>query len=155
AAKKPAPSPTPPPLPQVTVGVGAIDVVGPGYGAEGKEVQPFRAPAGTRLTLVARADPPFAIVSVDTPRSVIDEMRDGTGFFLPRPRWQGSAVSDDGREARVDVASAGLPTERAAALIGMGRLGITVAGGSVTLRSRAFKVRKGAAFTLGAERVAV
>jgi len=153
AAGKPAPSPPPPEPPRVTVEVVALEVVGPGYGQDGKEVQPFGRPAGTRMTLVARAAPPYAIVSVDTQRSVIDEMRDGTGLFLSRPRWQADAVSDGGQSARLEMWSAGLPSPRAASLIGMGRIALKVAAGAVTLRSREFKLRKGSGVQLGGVRL--
>jgi hypothetical protein len=157
AAGKPAPSPTPvPEPPRVTVEVVAVEVVGPGLGEQGKEVRPFGREPGTRLALLARAAPPYAIVSLDTQRSPLDVMRDGTGFFLPRPRWQPqAAVSADGQTALLEMHSPGTPSPRAAALIGMGRLAVTVAGGSVTLRSREFKLRKGAEFRLGEARLVI
>ena len=122
-----------------------LRVVGPGYGLNGNELQPFHQQSGTTLALVVQAPDNMKIVELDDSRCSLTEFSDDRGHsLLDGIHWGGFPdVSEDGRFALIEVTSKARPSQEVARLRARGTIHARVAASARTERIENLRLKVG------------
>ena len=111
------------------VQLAGLRVVGPGYGLNGTELQPFHQQSGTTLSLFVQAPENKKIVEVDDSRCSLVEFTDDRGSnLLDGINWGGfPKISKDRRFALIEVTSKNRPSQGASRFFAKGTIRLRVA----------------------------
>jgi hypothetical protein len=113
------------------VRVAGLQVVGPGLGANGTELQPFHQAPGLTLALAVEAPPGKAVIEIDTDECVVEALADDRGTNLLESVSWGSFPdsTEDGRQALVEVTAQTRPAAGVTKVQLKGSLKLVVAAG--------------------------
>lgn len=127
------------------VHLAGLRVIGPGYGLNGTELQPFHQQSGTTLALVVEAPENRKIVNVDDDKCTLVEFIDDKGHnLLDGVDWGGfPKVSEDSRFALIEVSSKTRPSSDAIRIRTRGTVRLQVAASAVTEKINHLKLQVG------------
>jgi hypothetical protein len=127
------------------VRVAGIQVVGPGLGANGSEVQPFRAQPGLVLALAVDAPDGKSVIEVDDDGCVLESLTDDRGTNLLESVGWGPfpETTGDGRSALIEVRAQTRPAAGATRVRAKGALALLVAAGSESEKIAKLQVAAG------------
>jgi hypothetical protein len=127
------------------VQLAGLRVVGPGYGLNGTELQPFHQQSGITLALVVQAPENKKIVDVDDSKCSLVEFTDDQGSnLLDGIHWGGfPKISKDSRLALIEVTSKNRPFQDATRLLAKGTIHLRVATSETTEKIENLKLKVG------------
>ncbi|MBN2104199.1 hypothetical protein JW835_09190 [bacterium] len=127
------------------VHLAGLQIVGPGYGLNGTELQAFHQQSGTTLALVAEAPENKKIVDVDDDKCSLVEFADDRGHtLLDGVDWGGfPKISEDGRMALIEVSSKRQPSGGAVQIHARGTIHLRVAASMITENIENLKLNVG------------
>jgi hypothetical protein len=113
------------------VRVAGLQVIGPGLGANGTEVQPFHAGPGLVLALAIDAPAGKSVIEVDDDECVLNSLTDDRGTNLLESVDWGSfpETTEDGRQALIEVTARTRPVVGATRIQAKGTVSLVVAAG--------------------------
>lgn len=151
-------------LPVITMGeekplvqIAGLQVVGPGYGLNGTELQAFHHQSGITLSLAVQSPDNKKIVEVNNSKCSLVEFTDDFGRnLLEGIRWGAfPKITKDNRFALVEVVSKNRPSLGASRLIVKGTIQLRVATSERTEKIENLKLQVGTKFTIREEEIQV
>jgi hypothetical protein len=111
------------------VQLAGLQIVGPGYGLNGTELQPFNRQSGTTLVLVIQAPEQKEIVELDDSKCSLAEFTDDRSHnLLDGVSWGAfPKISEDHRYALIEVTSKIRPSQKASRIRAKGNIALRLA----------------------------
>jgi hypothetical protein len=139
------------------VKLAGLQVVGPGYGLNGTELQPFHQQSGTALALVIQAPENREIVELDDSKCTLVEFTDDRDHdLLDGVSWGAfPKISEDHRIALIEVTSKNRPSQKASRIRAKGNIQLRLAASESTETIENLKLEVGTKASVGQEIVQV
>ncbi|XOF34680.1 MAG: hypothetical protein ACL93V_05150 [Candidatus Electrothrix sp. YB6] len=140
-----------------TVQLAGLRIVGPGYGANGSELQAFQESSGTTLALAVEAPKDKKIIELDDSKCSLTQFTDDRNRNLMDGIYWGSwpKTSEDGSAALIEVSSKNRPSQDASRLTAKGTLHLRVADSVQTEKIEALKLEAGTEVKVAGEEIKV